>query len=71
MFEITVFKLHSDKFAKSQASHRQVLVDHLEASADRNGFEVSWDDQGDMPAYGSLWRDGREVGIWKIEEVKA
>ena len=66
MFEITVFKLCSDKFAKSTASHRQVLVDHLEASATRNGFEVTWDEPA---SHGSLWRDGREVGTWKIESI--
>ena len=66
MFEITVCKLYSDKFAKSTASDKQVLVDHLEASAARHGFDVEFDDGDDA---GSLWRDGREVGFWHIEAI--
>ena len=71
MFEITVFKLYSDKFAKSTASHRQVLVDHLQASALRNGYDVVWDapDTNEVSNSGALFKDGREVGAWKIEEV--
>ena len=66
MFEITVCKIMSDKIAKERASKRQILVDHLEASAARNGHEITWDEPA---SYGSLWKNGREVGIWKIEEV--
>ena len=71
MFEITVWKLHSEKFAKSNASDRQILLDHLHASAARNGFVVTtrWDDGDDIA--GALYRDGNEVAIWKIEEVEA
>ena len=66
MFEITVFKLHSDKFAKSQASSEQILLDHLKASADRNGFVAGFV-SGEMS--GEIYRDGREVAVWKIEEI--
>jgi hypothetical protein len=71
MFEITVWKLNSEKHAKSTASDRQVLFDHLHASAARNGFVVTtrWDDGDDIA--GGLNRDGIEVAIWKIEEVEA
>lgn len=40
MFEITVTRLRDGRTATAQASHRQALVDHVEASARRNGFEV-------------------------------
>ena len=71
MFEITVWKLNSEKHAKSNASDRQILLDHLHASAARNGFVVTtrWDDGDDIA--GALYRDGNEVAIWKIEEVEA
>lgn len=67
MYKITVAKWLSDKTAVETASRAKVLLDHLEASAKRNGFEVTWNEPG---VSGGLVRDGREVGGWFIEEVR-
>jgi hypothetical protein len=75
MFEVRVTRLKDGQTATAQASHRQALKDHLEASAARNGFEVvellefSW-------RYGSIHgeivrvRDGATVATYEIGESK-
>lgn len=67
MFKLRVFKYLSDQSASETASSRHALVDHLEASAARHGFEVTWNEPGQD---GELWRDGRAVGGWWIEELE-
>lgn len=65
MFKLTVSKVGSDKTGVVTSSHRQVVLDHLEASAGRNGFEVSFH----IPegSTGDIKRDGQVVGEWKVE----
>jgi len=63
MFALTVSKLGSDKQSKVEASNVQILLDHLEASAGRNGFTVEDVQPRDN---GRLLRDGKLVGIWFI-----
>lgn len=66
MFKLTVYKYASDRRAEELAGRRQVLIDHLEASAARNGFEVTWDEPG---VEGELWKQGLPVGGWTINKI--
>ncbi len=66
MYKLIVYKYLSERRAEEIASKRVVLVDHLEASAARHGFEITWDEPG---VEGSLWKDGREVGGWTINQI--
>jgi hypothetical protein len=68
MYRITVYKYNSERRAEEIASKRVVLVDHLEASAARHGFEITCDEPG---VEGSLWKDGREVAGWTINKIGA
>ena len=67
MLKLTVYKYLSDKQATVVSDQRRALLDHLEASAARNGFEITWIEPGE---FGELHRDGREVGGWYIEEIE-
>lgn len=64
MFKLTVFKYLSDRSAYVTASNRQALADHLEASAARHGFEVTWHEPG---VEGELSKEGRAVAGWWID----
>jgi len=63
MFTLTVSKLGSTKQSTVDASNVQILLDHLEASAGRNGFTIEHVQPNDN---GWLLRDGKRVGIWFI-----
>ncbi|QGJ90986.1 hypothetical protein SEA_BIANCATRI92_88 [Mycobacterium phage BiancaTri92] len=58
MFTLTVRKIGSDKTGVVTGSHRQVVIDHLEASTKRNGFEA-------LPN-GDILRDGQIVATWEV-----
>lgn len=68
MFKLTVYKYLSDRQAVETAGRQRVLIDHLEASAARHGFEVSFY-AGNVD--GELWKQGLPVGGWHIEKVEA
>ncbi|AXC33450.1 hypothetical protein SEA_ORANGE_93 [Mycobacterium phage Orange] len=61
MFRLTVTQLKTGREGVVSATHKQVVIDHLEASARRNGLGVT--NHGDG---GSVFKDGREVGVWKV-----
>ncbi|AYD87118.1 hypothetical protein SEA_NICOLETERA_91 [Mycobacterium phage NicoleTera] len=63
MFTLTVHKIGSEKTGVVSASHRQVVLDHLEASTKRHGFEVTWNEPG---VSGDVLRDGQIVGTWEV-----
>ncbi|AIW02984.1 hypothetical protein KIY87_gp12 [Mycobacterium phage Malec] len=63
MFTLTVRKIGSDKTGVVSASARQVVLDHLEASTKRNGFEVTWNEPG---VSGDVLRDGQIVATWEV-----
>ncbi|AWH13609.1 hypothetical protein SEA_LILTURB_92 [Mycobacterium phage LilTurb] len=63
MFTLTVRKIGSDKTGVVSASARQVVIDHLEASTKRNGFEVTWHEPG---VNGDVLRDGQIVATWEV-----
>ncbi|QNJ57040.1 hypothetical protein SEA_DELORIS_92 [Mycobacterium phage Deloris] len=63
MFSLTVSKIGSEKSITIDSSHRQPLVDHLEASTKRNGFEVVWNEP---LKHGDILRDGQIVALWEI-----
>lgn len=68
MYTLIVHKIGSAKSAEVQASHRQILIDHLEAVTQRNGFGVTWNEPG---VRGDLLRDGQIVGTWEISTYVA
>ncbi len=73
MFEITVTRLKDGKKATAQASHRQALLDHIEASAARNGFTVYRDRaESHLLGYevGDVLKGGAVVASWEIGEIK-
>jgi len=63
MFTLTVIQSGSGKQASEQATRAQILVDHLEASAGRQGFTV---DHVNSNSDGWILRDGKRVGRWMI-----
>ncbi|AOT25012.1 hypothetical protein PBI_KALPINE_93 [Mycobacterium phage Kalpine] len=63
MFTMTVRKIGSEKTGVVSASARQVVLDHLEASATRHGFEVTWNEPG---VHGDVLRDGQIVATWEV-----
>lgn len=73
MFEITVLRLSDRKTVRVQASHQQMLVDHLAASAARHGFQVRNDHEMSWMigyAVGDLLKGGNVVATWEIGEIK-
>ncbi|QJD51973.1 hypothetical protein SEA_AGAPE74_93 [Mycobacterium phage Agape74] len=62
MFKIRVSKIGSSAHAEVTASNPQVLIDHLEASTQRNGFKVL-EHNGQ---FGDIERDGQIVAEWEI-----
>ena len=64
MFTLTVSKLGSTKQSTVDASNVQILLDHLEASAGRQGFTV---DHVNSNSNGWILRDGKRVGRWMID----
>ncbi|QGJ88365.1 hypothetical protein SEA_DREAMTEAM1_89 [Mycobacterium phage DreamTeam1] len=63
MFKLQVFKHDSPKTAEVTASHRQVVIDHLKASATRYGFDIVNHSEGDS---GDIFRGGKLVGFWEV-----
>jgi len=61
--KLTVTKIGSDKESTVTASTAQMLIDHLEASAGRNGFTV---DHIERNGNGWILRDSNRVAIWFI-----
>jgi hypothetical protein len=61
--KLTVTKIGSDKESTVTASTAQMLIDHLEASAGRNGFTV---DHIERNGNGWILRDGDRVAVWFI-----
>ncbi|QFG04569.1 hypothetical protein SEA_JEEVES_94 [Mycobacterium phage Jeeves] len=70
MYKITVFKVGSTRHAEEVAGRPAVLVDHLEAAATRNGFEVKHHSHEGLPS-GDVYRDGKLVALWGIEDMEA
>lgn len=62
MFAMTVTKIGGQSVTIT-ASHRQALLDHLEASAARNNIEVTWLEPRE---YGELKVRGQIVGEWEV-----
>lgn len=62
MFKIRVSKIGASAHAEVTSSHRQVLIDHLEASTQRHGFKVL-EHNGE---FGDIERDGLIVAEWEI-----
>ncbi|AXH48856.1 hypothetical protein SEA_STEAMY_82 [Mycobacterium phage Steamy] len=67
MFTLTTTKVGSDHTGTVTGSHRAVVIDHLEASAARHGFEVFA--RSEDGTWGDICRDGMVVGEWKLTEV--
>lgn len=63
MHGLTVTRLKDGKRVTVEATHVKMLLDHLEASAGRNGFEVFWHEPG---VFGNLKKDGVTVAIWEV-----
>ncbi|ADB93784.1 hypothetical protein REDROCK_91 [Mycobacterium phage RedRock] len=63
MFTMTVTQIGTGKTGVVSASARQVVLDHLEASTKRNGFEVTWNEPG---VAGDVLRDGQIVATWEV-----
>lgn len=63
MHKLTVTRLKDGKQAVIEASHSKVLLDHLEASSKRNGFEVFWFEPA---VFGGLTKDGKTVATWEV-----
>lgn len=73
MFEITVTRWEDRKKTRATASHRQMLLDHLEASAARNGFTVYRDRaESYLLGYevGDVLKGDKIVATWEIGEIK-
>ncbi|AKF14254.1 hypothetical protein SEA_LUCHADOR_90 [Mycobacterium phage Luchador] len=70
MYKITVFKVGSSKTGEGSASSPQILLDHLKESSKRNGFEVRRHAHTGLPS-GDLFRDGKLVALWGIEDIEA
>lgn len=73
MFEITVRRLDG-KEARDQASHAQILLDHIYASADRLGFTIYRDRaESYLLGYevGDVLKDGAVVASWELGEIQA
>ncbi|ASR86541.1 hypothetical protein SEA_CHANGELING_89 [Mycobacterium phage Changeling] len=64
MHTMTVRRVRDDKTVTITASHRQALLDHLEASAKRNNIEVTWLEPRE---YGLLRMNGEVVGDWEVD----
>lgn len=72
MFEITVTRFKDRKAARATASHKQALLDHLEASAARNGFDIERNHEMSHTlgcTVGEVLQDGAIVASWEIGEV--
>ncbi|AMS01081.1 hypothetical protein SEA_ARCHERNM_87 [Mycobacterium phage ArcherNM] len=63
MFTLTTRKIGSDHTGVVTGSHRAVVLDHLEASAKRHGFEITWNEPG---VSGDVLRDGQIVATWEV-----
>ncbi|AGK86120.1 hypothetical protein SEA_KERBEROS_93 [Mycobacterium phage Kerberos] len=61
MFTLTATRDRDGKNSKVSASHRQILIDHLEAAASRNGLVI--DQLGDG---GHIYLRGEAVGTWEV-----
>ncbi|AGT14340.1 hypothetical protein ADZZY_92 [Mycobacterium phage Adzzy] len=66
MFKLIVRKNDSSLTGEATASGRRVLLDHLEASAARFGFEVDWYEPGES---GYIKRNGKFVGTWEVSAL--
>ncbi|QGJ89790.1 hypothetical protein SEA_SUPERCHUNK_91 [Mycobacterium phage Superchunk] len=66
MFKLIVRHNETGKTGEATASGRQVLTDHLEASASRFGFEVDWYEPGES---GYIKRNGKFVGTWEVSKL--
>ncbi|ASJ79789.1 hypothetical protein KIY85_gp87 [Mycobacterium phage Heffalump] len=64
MFTIVVTKVDFTKSAEVSGSHVAVVIDHLEASAKRNGFEIVHVAENH---YGDVIRDGQIVAMWEVQ----
>ncbi|QXO13367.1 hypothetical protein SEA_TROOPER_90 [Mycobacterium phage Trooper] len=65
MYKLTVYKANSTAKAEVSGSHTTVVIDHLKASAGRNGFEVPRHMHDGMPS-GDVVRNGEVVGYWEV-----
>ncbi|ASZ75251.1 hypothetical protein PBI_MISSWHITE_85 [Mycobacterium phage MissWhite] len=67
MFTMTVTKtkavLGVHQQATVKATHRQMLLDHLEASAGRHNLEVRWTEPR---VSGDILKDGEVVATWEV-----
>lgn len=63
MHKLTVTRLSDGKQAVVEASHSKALMDHLEASSRRKGFDVIWWEPG---LFGRLEKDGETVATWEV-----
>lgn len=65
MYKLTVYKYVTFRSATETASRFHILLDHLQASAARNGYEVGFDESDE----GELIKDGQAVAGWHIVRV--
>lgn len=67
MFKLTVTRFRDGNQASEVASKAQVLIDHIEAAAARQGFEI---DPYDASGHGGeLIREGKALGEYVIYQL--
>lgn len=66
MLTLTVHRLKDGKSTYVKSSSRQALLDHLEASAGRNGFDVYWFEPRE---FGGIRKDGVTVATWEVSNA--
>lgn len=65
MYQIVVTRLKDGRKGVASGSSSQVVIDHLNASAARHGFEITWNEPR---LAGDIWKSGELVAVWEVSK---